>query len=161
MEIVERLTFGLYRRETRFPQSRFPDPTPWVLKSTLLFMSARSPLLTVRERGADLSGNAIRKWQQDRKVDWHCIAAGKPMQNGPVGALQAGFVRHSEEALQVLESPWKSCGKPVPAELDLGNTLRPIICCNRLEPIVWSPSPAPRSFKAGCRPEQKMQPGMI
>ena len=30
----------------------------------------------------ELTSNAILKWQEDRKVDWHYISPGKPMQNG-------------------------------------------------------------------------------
>lgn len=40
------------------------------------------PCMVVSDNGAELTSNAILKWQEDRKVDWHCIAPGKPMQNG-------------------------------------------------------------------------------
>ena len=33
-------------------------------------------------RGTEPTLNAILAWQQDRKVEWHYIAPGKPMQNG-------------------------------------------------------------------------------
>ncbi|SFO36252.1 Integrase core domain-containing protein, partial [Roseovarius lutimaris] len=36
----------------------------------------------VSDNGTELTSNAISKWQEDRKVDWHYIAPGKPMQNG-------------------------------------------------------------------------------
>ena len=36
----------------------------------------------VSDNGTELASNAILKWQQDRKVEWHYIAPGKPMQNG-------------------------------------------------------------------------------
>ena len=29
--------------------------------------------------GTELTSNAILKWQEDRKVEWHYIAPGKPM----------------------------------------------------------------------------------
>ncbi|PIO44435.1 integrase core domain-containing protein, partial [Phyllobacterium zundukense] len=32
--------------------------------------------------GTELTSNAILEWQQERQVDWHYIAPGKPMQNG-------------------------------------------------------------------------------
>jgi putative transposase len=32
--------------------------------------------------GTELTSNAILKWQEDRKVEWHNIAPDKPMQNG-------------------------------------------------------------------------------
>ena len=40
------------------------------------------PCLIVSDNGTELTSNAILKWQQDRKVEWHYIAPGKPMQNG-------------------------------------------------------------------------------
>lgn len=34
--------------------------------------------------GMELTSNAILKWQQERSVEWHYIAPGKPIQNGLV-----------------------------------------------------------------------------
>jgi putative transposase len=42
------------------------------------------PGMVVPDNGTELTSNAILKWQEDRKVDWHYIAPGKPMQNGLV-----------------------------------------------------------------------------
>lgn len=41
-----------------------------------------NPCMVVSVNGTELTNNAILKWQEDRKVDWHDIAPGKPMQNG-------------------------------------------------------------------------------
>ena len=38
--------------------------------------------MVVSDNGTELTSNAILRWQQDRKVEWHYIAPGKPMQNG-------------------------------------------------------------------------------
>jgi putative transposase len=38
------------------------------------------PCMIVSDNGAELTSNAILAWQQDRGVEWHCIAPGKPMQ---------------------------------------------------------------------------------
>ena len=40
------------------------------------------PRLIVSDNGTELTSNAILKWQEQRCVQWHCIAPGKPMQNG-------------------------------------------------------------------------------
>ena len=40
------------------------------------------PCLVVSDNGTELTSNAMLKWQEDRKVGWHYIAPGKPMQNG-------------------------------------------------------------------------------
>lgn len=41
-----------------------------------------SPCMIVSDNGTEFTSNAMLKWQQDTKVDWHYIAPGKPMQNG-------------------------------------------------------------------------------
>lgn len=40
------------------------------------------PCMVVSDNGTELTSNAVLKWQQDRQVEWHYIAPGKPMQNG-------------------------------------------------------------------------------
>jgi putative transposase len=40
------------------------------------------PCMVVSDNGTELTSNAILTWQQDQKVEWHCIAPGRPMQNG-------------------------------------------------------------------------------
>lgn len=40
--------------------------------------------MVVSDNGAELASNAILKSQEERCVEWHLIAPGKPMQNGVV-----------------------------------------------------------------------------
>lgn len=40
------------------------------------------PCMVVSDNGTELTSNAIVKWQEERSVEWHYIAPGKPMQNG-------------------------------------------------------------------------------
>jgi len=40
------------------------------------------PCMVVSDNGTELTSNAMLKWQEDRRVEWHYIAPGKPMQNG-------------------------------------------------------------------------------
>ena len=40
------------------------------------------PLMVVSDNGTELTSMAVLRWGQDRGVDWHYIAPGKPMQNG-------------------------------------------------------------------------------
>ena len=42
------------------------------------------PGMVVSDNGTELTSNAILKWQHDRRVAWHYIQPGKPMQNGLV-----------------------------------------------------------------------------
>jgi len=39
------------------------------------------PLSSVSDNGTELTSMAMLKWSQDRRVEWHYIAPGKPMQN--------------------------------------------------------------------------------
>jgi putative transposase len=39
------------------------------------------PLVCVSDNGTELTSNAILKWSQDRQVEWHYIAPGKPQQS--------------------------------------------------------------------------------
>lgn len=40
------------------------------------------PCMVVSDNGTELTSNAMLKWQQERRIEWHYIAPGKPMQNG-------------------------------------------------------------------------------
>jgi putative transposase len=42
------------------------------------------PGMIVSDNGTELTSNAVLKWAQDHRIDWHYIAPGKPMQNGYV-----------------------------------------------------------------------------
>jgi putative transposase len=41
-----------------------------------------SPRMIVSDNGTELTSNAVLAWQQERAIEWHYIAPGKPMQNG-------------------------------------------------------------------------------
>jgi len=40
------------------------------------------PDTIVSDNGSEFTSNALLKWQEKNKVNWHYIAPGKPMQNG-------------------------------------------------------------------------------
>jgi putative transposase len=40
------------------------------------------PLMIVSDNGTELTSLAILRWTQDRRIEWHYIAPGKPQQNG-------------------------------------------------------------------------------
>lgn len=40
------------------------------------------PNMIVSDNGTEFTSNAMLQWQEERKVEWHYIAPGKPMQNG-------------------------------------------------------------------------------
>lgn len=39
------------------------------------------PCMVVSDNGTELTSNAILKWQEERQVEWHYIAPGKPMRD--------------------------------------------------------------------------------
>ena len=50
------------------------------------------PLMVISDNGTEPTSNAMLKWQQDRGVEWHYIAPGKPIQNGFVQSFN-GWLR--------------------------------------------------------------------
>jgi putative transposase len=47
--------------------------------------------MAVSDNGTELTSRAILEWQETREIGWHCIAPGKPMQNGFVESLIGRF----------------------------------------------------------------------
>ncbi len=44
--------------------------------------------MAVSDNETELTSNGLLAWQQDRSVEWHYIAPGKPMQNGFVESFK-------------------------------------------------------------------------
>ncbi|RIV86878.1 DDE-type integrase/transposase/recombinase [Aurantiacibacter zhengii] len=40
------------------------------------------PHTLVSDNSTELTSSAVLRWSQERRVEWHCIAPGKPIQNG-------------------------------------------------------------------------------
>jgi putative transposase len=49
------------------------------------------PLTVVSDNGTEFTSMAILRWSQDRGIDWHYIAPGKPMQNGFIESFNGSF----------------------------------------------------------------------
>ncbi len=49
------------------------------------------PLMVVSDNGTELTSRAILAWQEERCVEWHYIAPGKPVQNAFVESLNGRF----------------------------------------------------------------------
>ncbi len=41
-----------------------------------------APCMVVSDNGTEFTSRAIQAWQEERAVEWHYIAPGKPTQNG-------------------------------------------------------------------------------
>ena len=107
------------------------------------------PLMIVSDNGTELTSHAILRWQEERGVDWHYIAPGKPQQNGFaesfIGRLRDECLNEHlfgslKEARQIIEA-WR---------IDY-NTGRPHTSLSGLTPIEF----ANRS-RDGPEPEQTL-----
>ncbi len=95
--------------------------------------------MIVSDNGTELTSNAILAWQQERGVEWHYIAPGKPMQNGFVESfngrlrdecLNEHLFANLNEARQIIEE-WR---------IDY-NTNRPHTSLNGLTPTEFAARP--------------------
>ena len=50
-----------------------------------------APCMVVSDNGTELTSRAILGWQEERGVEWHYIAPGKPTQNGFIEAFNGRF----------------------------------------------------------------------
>jgi putative transposase len=73
------------------------------------------PRMIVSDNGTEFTSNAILAWQQERDIEWHYIAPGKPMQNGFVESfngrlrdecLNEHLFANLNEARQIIEA-WR------------------------------------------------------
>ena len=97
------------------------------------------PRMLVSDNGTELTSNAILRWQEERGVEWHYIAPGKPMQNGFVESfngrlrdecLNEHLFANLKEARQIIEA-WR---------IDY-NTNRPHTSLNGLTPTEFATRP--------------------
>ena len=97
------------------------------------------PGMIVSDNGTELTSNAILTWQQQRGVEWHYIAPGKPMQNGFVESfngrlrdecLNEHLFANLKEAREIIEE-WRT---------DY-NTNRPHTSLNGLTPTEFAARP--------------------
>jgi putative transposase len=90
------------------------------------------PCMVVSDNGTELTSNAMLAWQQERKVEWHYIAPGKPMQNGFVESFNG---RLRDECLnEHLFDSLRHARKLIAAWRDDYNHHRPHSSLNGLTP---------------------------
>ena len=97
------------------------------------------PGMIVSDNGTEFTSNAMLAWQEERGIEWHYIAPGKPMQNGFVesfnGKLRDECLNETlfvnlKEARQIIEA-WR---------IDY-NTNRPHTSLNGLTPTEFAARP--------------------
>lgn len=97
------------------------------------------PCMVVSDNGSELTSNAMLRWQQDRGVEWHYIAPGKPQQNGFVESFNG---RLRDECLnEHLFSSLKEASEIIEAWRIDYNTLRPHTSLGGLTPIEFATRP--------------------
>jgi putative transposase len=101
------------------------------------------PVACVSDNGTELTGTAIQRWSQDRRIGWHYIAPGKPQQNAFaesfIGRLRDeclnetlfSSLAHAREAL----IEWKDDYNNVRPHSSLGN-LAPTTYAQRSVPVM-------------------------
>ena len=62
-----------------------------VTEHQIIDVARRKPLMIVSDNGTELTSHAIMRWQEERGVEWHYIAPGKPVQNALVESLNGRF----------------------------------------------------------------------
>lgn len=98
------------------------------------------PCMVVSDNGTELTSRAILSWQEERGVEWHYIAPGKPTQNGFIESfngrlrdecLNEHLFANLAEARRIIEA-WK---------IDY-NTRRPHSSLNGLTPTEFAARPS-------------------
>src|SRR5262249_15524423 len=113
---------------------------PRVVRELDRIIEARAcPRMIVSDNGTEFTSNVILAWQQERDIEWHYIAPGKPMQNGFVESfngrlrdecLNEHLFANLNEARQIIEA-WR---------IDY-NTNRPHTSLNGLTPTEFAARP--------------------
>ena len=94
------------------------------------------PLLCVSDNGTELTSMAILRWCQERQIEWHYIAPGKPQQNGFIESFNG---RLRDELLN--ETLFSSLGGARVALAEWRqdyNTIRPHSALGNLPPTAYA-----------------------
>jgi len=54
-----------------------------------IITARKAPAMIVSDNGTELTSLAILRWSQERRIDWHYIAPGKPQQNAFIESFNA------------------------------------------------------------------------
>ena len=98
-----------------------------------------APCMVVSDNGTELTSRAILAWQEERGVDWHYIAPGKPTQNGFIESFNG---RLRDECLnEHLFASLPEARKIIEEWRTDYNTLRPHTSLNGLTPTEFATRP--------------------
>jgi putative transposase len=106
------------------------------------------PAMCISDNGTELTSMAILRWSQERQVEWHYIAPGKPQQNAFaesfIGRLRDellnetlfGSLNHAREALAIWKNDY--------------NTVRPHSGVGNLPPAAYAKLSVPETQRDGA-----------
>lgn len=97
------------------------------------------PCLIVSDNGSELTSHAMLRWQQERRVEWHYIAPGKPTENGFIESFNG---RLRDECLnEHLFASVKEANRIIEAWRIDYNTARPHTSLGGLTPAEFAARP--------------------
>src|SRR4029079_898627 len=106
------------------------------------------PAMCVSDNGTELTGMAMLRWSQERQIEWHYIAPGKPQQNAFIESFNGRLrdellnetlftsLNHARLALAIWKEDY--------------NTVRPHSALGNLPPAHYAKSNAPTMQRDGA-----------
>jgi len=106
------------------------------------------PAMCVSDNGTELTGTAILRWAQERRVEWHYIAPGKPQQNAFIESFNG---RLRDELLnETLFTSLKHVREALAIWMEDYNTVRPHSSLGNLPPADYAKRSAPDMQRDGA-----------
>jgi putative transposase len=106
------------------------------------------PAMCVSDNGTELTGTAILRWAQERRVEWHYIAPGKPQQNAFIESFNG---RLRDELLnETLFTSLKHVREALATWMEDYNTVRPHSSLGNLPPADYAKRSAPDMQRDGA-----------
>ena len=102
--------------------------------------------MIVSDNGTEFTSNAIPAWQQERDIEWHYIAPGKPMQNGFVESfngrlrdecLNEHLFANLKEAREIIEA-WRIDYNTNRPHTSLNGLTPPVLAARRKQGQNWN-----------------------
>ena len=112
-----------------------------------LVVARGRPAMIVSDNGTELTSMAMLRWSQERQVEWHYIAPGKPQQNAFVESFNG---RLRDELLnETLFTSLAHAREVLSAWREDYNTVRPHSGLGNLTPAAYAKASVPGSQRDG------------
>jgi putative transposase len=124
-------------------------PALRVVRELNAIVAVRSrPAMIVSDNGTELTSMAMLRWSQERQVEWHYIAPGKPQQNAFVESFNG---RLRDELLnETLFTSLAHAREVLSFWQDDYNTVRPHSGLGNLTPEAYAKRSAPETQRVGA-----------